>query len=188
MPSSTLYSSRPEPTNLKAVTRPVCAETLETPTSGISEPSVWRMSAPTKLEAVTMPAELRLVAPMRPAVMSPVRFASLTVGASEKTRVEVPVSSVIAEARLALLGVARKVATLAPRPATPVLIGSPVASARSNAGVASAAPRATLTPPNETVLLVSWLLSTVPVRLLVARLPSKVVAVTTPVTVSSSTD
>ena len=38
-----------------------------------------------------------------------------------------PDSSVIAAAKLALLGVAKKVATLVPNPLTPVLIGRPVA-------------------------------------------------------------
>ena len=42
-------------------------------------------------------------------------------------RVPVPLSSVTALIRLAELGVARNVATLAPRPLTPVVIGRPVA-------------------------------------------------------------
>ena len=90
---------------------------------------------------------------MRPAVISPVRVASLIVGEVPNTRAPEPVSPVTAAARFALLGVPRKVATLAPRPATPVLIGRPVASARLKAGVASAAPRATETPPKDTLLL-----------------------------------
>jgi hypothetical protein len=49
------------------------------------------------------------------------------VGEVAKTAEPVPVSSVKAERRLAELGVARKVATLAPRPDTPVEIGRPVA-------------------------------------------------------------
>jgi hypothetical protein len=52
------------------------------------------------------------------------------VGLFEKTATPppaLPVSSVKAEAKLALDGVPRKVATLAPRPETPVLIGRPVA-------------------------------------------------------------
>jgi hypothetical protein len=49
------------------------------------------------------------------------------VGLVAKTNEPVPVSSVTAEIRLALDGVARKVATPVPRPETPVLIGKPVA-------------------------------------------------------------
>jgi hypothetical protein len=49
------------------------------------------------------------------------------VGEVAKTAEPVPVSSVKAAARFALDGVARKVATLVPRPDTPVLIGRPVA-------------------------------------------------------------
>lgn len=50
-----------------------------------------------------------------------------SVGLVANTSEPVPVSSVTADARLAELGVARKVATLVPRPDTPVLIGRPVA-------------------------------------------------------------
>ena len=49
------------------------------------------------------------------------------VGAVENTSDPDPVSSVTADARFALDGVAKNVATPAPRPLTPVLIGSPVA-------------------------------------------------------------
>ena len=49
------------------------------------------------------------------------------VGDADKTTEPVPVSSVIAEAKFALLGVARKVATPVPKPDTPVEIGKPVA-------------------------------------------------------------
>jgi hypothetical protein len=48
------------------------------------------------------------------------------VGEVANTNEPDPVSSVIAVARLALEGVAKKVATFAPRPLTPVLIGRPV--------------------------------------------------------------
>ena len=48
------------------------------------------------------------------------------VGEVANTSGPVPVSSVTAEARFALEGVARNVATLDPRPDTPVLIGNPV--------------------------------------------------------------
>ena len=49
------------------------------------------------------------------------------VGAVPKTNTPLPVSSVTALARLALDGVAKKVATPVPRPETPVEIGNPVA-------------------------------------------------------------
>ena len=45
-------------------------------------------------------------------------------------------------------------------PVTPVVKGSPVASAKSNAGVASAAPRLTMTPPKSTDELASEELGT----------------------------
>jgi hypothetical protein len=53
--------------------------------------------------------------------------AEVIVGEVPNTRAPEPVSSVTAAARLAELGVPKKVATLAPRPDTPVLIGRPVA-------------------------------------------------------------
>src|SRR6185312_13238405 len=49
------------------------------------------------------------------------------VGEVPNTAKPVPVSSVIAAARLALEGVPRNVATPVPRPLTPVAIGKPVA-------------------------------------------------------------
>ena len=52
--------------------------------------------------------------------------AVVSVGEVAKTASPDPVSSVRHEARLAELGVARKVATFVPRPLTPVDIGSPV--------------------------------------------------------------
>jgi hypothetical protein len=50
-----------------------------------------------------------------------------SVGDVAKTKEPVPVSSVTAEIRFALEGVARKVATPLPRPLTPVAMGKPVA-------------------------------------------------------------
>ena len=55
------------------------------------------------------------------------RLGVTRVGDVANTRLPDPVSSVTAEARLALDGVAKKVATPAPRPDTPVEIGRPVA-------------------------------------------------------------
>lgn len=66
-------------------------------------------------------------------------LARATVGFVPKTRDPLPVSSVTAVARLALDGVARNVATPAPRPETPVLIGNPVQLVRvPDAGVPKA--------------------------------------------------
>jgi hypothetical protein len=65
------------------------------------------------------------------------------VGLVAKTKSPEPVSSVTAEAKLALEGVAKKVATFVPRPETPVAIGRPVAFVKvpldgvPNAGVTS---------------------------------------------------
>ena len=49
-----------------------------------------------------------------------------SVGLVANTNEPVPVSSVMAEIKLAELGVAKKVATPVPNPETPVLIGNPV--------------------------------------------------------------
>lgn len=58
--------------------------------------------------------------PVTPVVKgNPVPLASVMVGAVPKTRAPVPVSPVTAAARLALEGVARKVATPVPRPVRP---------------------------------------------------------------------
>jgi hypothetical protein len=54
------------------------------------------------------------------------RGVPVKVGEAEKTTEPVPVSPVIAAAKLAEDGVARNVATLVPRPDTPVAMGSPV--------------------------------------------------------------
>lgn len=62
---------------------------------------------------------------MEVAVATP-RTGVVRVGLVAKTRRPDPVSSVTAAARLALEGVARKVATFAPRPETPVEMGRPV--------------------------------------------------------------
>ena len=58
---------------------------------------------------------------------NPVMVGVVSAGEVAKTKLPpVPVSSVMAVFRLAELGVARKVATLVPRPLTPVDIGKPV--------------------------------------------------------------
>ena len=67
------------------------------------------------------------VALVRVALVGVPRIGVTNVGEVAKTAEPLPVSSVKAEARFALDGVARKVATPVPRPDTPVLIGKPVA-------------------------------------------------------------
>lgn len=54
------------------------------------------------------------------------RIGATKVGPEAKTKAPIPVSSVTALAKFALLGVARNVAIPVPRPLTPVLIGKPV--------------------------------------------------------------
>jgi len=87
--------------------------------------------APVKLAfVVTLPAVKPEAVPVMfvPTKADGVPNAGVTnVGLVAKTKEPVPVSSVTAEIRLALDGVARKVATPVPRPETPVLIGRPVA-------------------------------------------------------------
>jgi len=74
------------------------------------------------------------------------------VGAVENTSDPDPVSSVTADARLALDGVAKNVATPVPRPLTPVLIGSPVALVSVPLlGVPSAPPLTTKAPADPTL-------------------------------------
>jgi hypothetical protein len=86
------------------------------------------------------------VAFVRVAELGVPRAGVTRVGEVAKTFAPVPVSSVIAAIRLALDGVAKKVATPVPNPDTPVLIGSPVAFVRTpDAGV----PRAGVTRVGE---------------------------------------
>ena len=74
------------------------------------------------------------------------------VGAVENTSDPDPVSSVTADARFALDGVAKNVATPEPRPLTPVLIGNPVAFVRvPDDGVPSAPPLTTKAPADPTL-------------------------------------
>jgi len=89
-----------------------------------------------------------------------------SVGEVANTREPEPVSSVTAEARFAEVGVARKVATFAPRPLTPVEIGKPVAFVKvteegvPSAGVTSVGEVArTLLPVPVLVTLTTFLLA-----------------------------
>jgi hypothetical protein len=89
------------------------------------------VTAPVKLAlVVTLPAVRPEAVPVMfvPTKADGVPKAGVTrVGEVANTKEPVPVSSVTAEIRFALEGVARKVATFVPRPETPVLIGKPVA-------------------------------------------------------------
>ena len=88
------------------------------------------MTAPVKLAfVVTLPAVKPAAVPviLVPTNADGVPKAGVTsVGEVAKTKAPLPVSSVTAAAKLADDGVARKVATPAPRPETPVLMGNPV--------------------------------------------------------------
>jgi hypothetical protein len=101
------------------------------------------VTAPVKLAlVVTLPAVKPEAVPVMfvPTNADGVPKAGVTrVGEVAKTKEPVPVSSVTAEIKFALEGVARKVATPVPRPETPVLIGKPVALVKTPlAGVPSA--------------------------------------------------
>jgi hypothetical protein len=70
------------------------------------------------------------VALVRVAALGVPRSGVTSVGLVANTRAPDPVSSVTAAARFVELGVAKKVATPVPKPATPVAIGKPVALVR----------------------------------------------------------
>jgi hypothetical protein len=114
---------------------------------------------PTKAAEVTVPLALMLTA-----ATVPVR-----VGEPANTLAPVPVSSVNAEARLALEGVARKVATPLPKPLIPDVTGNPVAFVRvPEAGV----PRTGAVRVGEVrVLLVRVWVSVVPTTTLLVDTP-----------------
>jgi hypothetical protein len=95
------------------------------------------VALPTRVSVATgkVNTDVPAVAPERTVVVPEVEPENLTpvlpkVGRVAKTKEPEPVSSVTAVARLALDGVARKVATPVPRPDTPVDTGSPVALVR----------------------------------------------------------
>jgi hypothetical protein len=92
------------------------------------------VTAPVKLAlVVTLPAVKPEAVPVMfvPTKADGVPKAGVTkVGLVANTKEPVPVSSVTAEARLALEGVAKNVATPVPRPETPLEIGRPVALVR----------------------------------------------------------
>ena len=96
--------------------------------------SVSVVALPTNVSVATgsVRTEVPAVAPDNTVVVPDVEPLNLTpvvpnVGSVANTREPEPVSSVTADAKLALEGVAKKVATPVPNPLTPVDIGSPVA-------------------------------------------------------------
>jgi hypothetical protein len=119
------------------------AETTETlVTVPAPEGEAHTPSPRQKVDALADVPEFRLVTGRLPVTPvdkgSPVAFVNVAlegvpkagvtkVGDVAKTKEPVPVSSVTAEIRFALDGVARNVATPVPRPERPVLIGKPVA-------------------------------------------------------------
>jgi len=88
---------------------------------GVAKNVATPVARPDTPELIGRPVQLVSV----PLVGVP-RSGVTSVGLVANTSAPEPVSSVTAEARLALDGVARNVATPVPRPDTPVLIGSPV--------------------------------------------------------------
>jgi hypothetical protein len=104
------------------------AEVIEEAAVPKSVPEVGRVTFVTPVVV-----RVRLLAPERMKLLAPKVMVDgrigvpVKVGEVAKTRLPEPVSFVTAAARLAEDGVARKVATLAPRPETPVVIGRPVA-------------------------------------------------------------
>jgi hypothetical protein len=117
-----------EPEPVSSVKAPARLEELNEP-KDVALPT--EVTAPVKLAlVVTLPAVKPEAVPVMlvPTKAEGVPKAGVTsVGDVAKTNDPVPVSSVTAEIRFALEGVARKVATPVPRPETPVLIGKPVA-------------------------------------------------------------
>lgn len=97
-----------------------------------------KVAAKLALEGVAKNVATPVPSPLTPVLIgSPVQLVNVpdvgvpsigvtNVGDVANTLAPLPVSSVNAAAKLALEGVARKVATLAPKPLTPVLIGRPV--------------------------------------------------------------
>ena len=95
--------------------------------------SVSVVVLPTKVSVATgsVNTEVPATAPDNTVVVPDVEPLNLTpvapnVGNVANTKEPEPVSSVIADAKLALVGVAKNVATPVPKPLTPVDIGSPV--------------------------------------------------------------
>ena len=128
------------------------------PDDGVPKAGVTKVGL---LDSTLLPEPVEVVTPVPPrrtgkvpvvppSIGKPVAFVNVTeegvpkagvtnVGLLANTFAPVPVSSVSAAAKLALDGVAKNVATLAPKPDTPVEIGKPVALVKvPEAGVPSA--------------------------------------------------
>jgi hypothetical protein len=118
------------------------------------------------------PVEIgRPVAFVKVALVGVPRMGVTRVGLVANTKEPVPVSSVIAEAKLALEGVAKRVATPVPKPLTPVDIGRPVAFVKT---AALGVPRAGVTSVGEfdnTTLVVPVLVVTPVPPLATAKVP-----------------
>lgn len=102
----------------------------------------------------------------------------MNIGFTLKTASPDPVSSVNADARFALLGVARKVDTLVPNPDTPVEIGSPVQLVNvPELGVPNAPPEKITVPPAPNATELASVPVKVSVLLAVSVFPSAIVSV-----------
>jgi hypothetical protein len=91
----------------------------------LNAPDVAKVDPLTKVNVADVAGAVMATLLMLLAVATP-RTGVVKLGLVENTRDPVPVSSVMAEIKLTLEGVARNVATPVPNPETPVLMGSPV--------------------------------------------------------------
>jgi len=102
------------------------------------------------------------------------------VGDVANTNEPVPVSSVTADAKLALVGVARNVATPVPKPLTPVEIGNPVAFVNVPDDGVPKAPPLTTNAPDEPVFTAKAVATPVPKPETPVLIGNPVVLVKTP--------
>ena len=110
------------------------------------------------------------IVPLKAAV--PLTLGDAIDGDEANTRAPVPVSSVTAEARFALEGVAKNVAIPEPSPETPVEIGNPVAFVKvPDEGVPNAPPLTT-NAPAEPVLTPRAVTTPVPVVIVDGATPA----------------
>ncbi len=130
-----VLSSYPKKPTLATV--PLCQRNstprslLSSDAGAVSPPSVMMGSSSVVvvlLTVVVVPLTVKLPPTVTlPEVLTAAKLAvPVNVGLAENTRVLVPVSSVMAEAKLAELGVAKKVAMPVPKPEIPVATGNPV--------------------------------------------------------------
>ncbi len=123
---------------------------------------VWVVMLLTRVAVPMFPEDISQADVLVTGSVCVVRMGFVSVGAVPKTATPVPVSSVSAEARFALLGVARKDATLLPSPLTPVLIGKPVALESVPLLGVPKAPFSTTNAPAEPTLTPSAVATPVP--------------------------